>query len=81
MPTDPTARPVEPVGSGSRIGRREFHVGCTGTSASSGPQDVHMHPCECGVESQGPGRECDGDPKTHHRVKYNDRTGAWTRAR
>ena len=45
-----------------------------------GPQDVHLHPCECGVELEGPGRECDGDATTHHPVRYDGRKREWCAA-
>ena len=47
--------------------RHEFHA-LYWHFGQFGPSDVHMHPCDCGIELQGPGERCDGDPATHHRI-------------
>jgi hypothetical protein len=57
--------------------KHEFHA-IWWNFGQYGPQDVHMHPCECGVELQGPGKDCDGDAKSHRRIRYNTRSGKWT---
>ena len=50
-----------------------------------GPQDVHMHPCflhdngSCKRALEGPGRECDADPRTHREVRWLQ-TNGWVDA-
>jgi hypothetical protein len=60
--------------------RHEFHA-LYWHFGKYGPQDVHMHPCECGTELQGPGERCDGDVSTHQRVRWNDARGEWIKVR
>lgn len=40
---------------------------------SYGPQDVHMHPCECGHELRGQGYLCDPEA-AHEVVAYSNDT-------
>ncbi len=35
-----------------------------------GPQDVHLHPCDCGVELIGEGRACPGQGSSHAEYRY-----------
>jgi hypothetical protein len=44
-----------------------------------GPQNVHMHPCECGVELQGVGASCTGKG-LHRRVRYDEKKEEWVSA-
>lgn len=43
-----------------------------------GRQDVHLHPCPCGAELVGPGRDCDGNGRTHKAKTLTDRS-TWSR--
>lgn len=55
--------------------RHEFHA-LWWHFGPYGRQDVHLHPCDCGTELVGVGREC-GGPDTPHKRKQLTAGRSW----
>lgn len=63
------------VATKKRLHEHEFHA-LHWHFGQYGRQDVHMHPCDCGTELVGEGREC-GGPKTKHVAKKLTSRTTW----